>query len=1013
VDPQSALCSSASVTRRYLVTRRHDVPLPSHLARSQRVTTSAQVGLRAVCTLHFMSRGSPSQGDLQHQWIVDSGASRTMCSNCDWFSHFSHLPVPVNIALGDNSSIQGTGVGRIGVSMKAAGTWHHAVLQDILYVPELHRNLLSVSQLAHCSADVRFAKGGCQIYDQCSTLTCEGSLRGNLYIMPIRVVAPEETARVAVVQLDSFPVDGDVATPNAKVALATRNSTSKADVHTWHRRFGHLHINAVLAMVRKGMVKGMDIVGSHSPPDTCEACLKGKQTRAEINKLTESRATDVLGRVFSDICRKLPTCLHQGFEYVTTWIDDASRKVFVTGLREKSEVAEHLKSFVTRVELDMGKSLKVLQTDGGGEYIASAVQGFLKDKGIQHEVTTPDTPQHNGVAECMNCTLLDKVWSMLHDASLPEMYWHDALVYAAHLHNVTPKHALEGITPEEAWSGNKPDVSHLHVFSTQAFVHVPDKQRTKLGAKSLTCTFLSFAQNRRAYRLVHRSSRCFLESRNIVFNEGGTEKCYEHVILEPAAMESGSAAEGDPPATNVAPNSKDSSDSESEQEIEGILSPPPASAPPAGRPKRATRTPVRDDDPRYAISSYSRHKPAEHAKSAHLADVDPCTYKEAMSRPDVVEWEVACQAEMHSFEHMHVYEVAPRPKNKNVVSSKWVFCIKRGPDSAILKYKARVVTQGFTQIEGVDYDETFAPVAKLASLRAILAIAAELDLEVHQMDVKSAYLNGELKEDIYMKPPPGFDVPKGMVLKLVKALYGTKQGRRVWYENIRDTLKSMGYERTKADHAVFTRVRSSALSILALYVDNITMACKSLETINQDKERLKEHYEMTDLGELAWILGVHVTRDRHAGWIALSQEKYALEILECFGKSDVHPISTPTLANEHLIKINSPEVEVQLYQRTVGALMYLMLGTRPDLAYTVAALGQHSACPGIDHQHALDHAFRYLRATSDWKLVFQRGVSNRIVLKGFVDADWASNVNDRKSTSGFVFMLAGGAISWG
>jgi hypothetical protein len=335
------------------------------------------------------------------------------------------------------------------------------------------------------------------------------------------------------------------------------------------------------------------------------------------------------------------------------------------------------------------------------------------------------------------------------------------------------------------------------------------------------------------------------------------------------------------------------------------------------------------------------------------------------------------------------------------------------PDGAILKYKAHVVAQGFTQIEGIDYDETLAPVAKLASLRMILALAAELDLEVHQMDVKSAYLNGELKEEIYMKPPLGFDIPDGMVLKLVKALYGTKQGGRVWYENIRDTLRTMGYERTNADHAVFTRTHSGTLSILAIYVNDITMACKSLEVINQDKEKLKQYYEMTDLGEIAWILGIHVTRDRRAGWIALSQEKYALEVLERFGKSDVRPISTPMLANEHLAKIDSLEIEVQAYQRAVGALMYLMLGTRPDLAYTVAALGQHSACPGTDHQRALDRAFHYHRATSDWKLTFQRGAPNGTVLKGFVDADWASDVNDRKSTSGFVFMLAGGAVSWG
>ena len=390
----------------------------------------------------FMSQGSPSQGDLQHQWIVDSGASRTMCSNREWFSHFTHLPIPVNIALGDNSSIQGTGIGRITLSMKAAGMWHHAVLQDVLYVPELHGNLLSVAQLARCGADVRFAKGGCQIYDQHGALTCEGSLCGNLYIMPVRVVAPEESARIAVLEIESFPIEGDVATPNTEVALTARNSTSKANVQTWHRRLGHLHIDAVLAMVRKGMVKGMEIVGSHSPPDTCEACLKGKQTRAEINKSTESRAADVLGRVFSDLCGKLPTRSHHSFEYFVTWIDDASRKVFITGLREKSEVAEHLKAFVARVELETGKHLKVLRSDGGGEYIASAVQEFLKSKGIQHEITTPDTPQHNGVAKRMNRTLLDKVRSMLHDAALPESYWYDALVYAAHLHNVTPTHDI-------------------------------------------------------------------------------------------------------------------------------------------------------------------------------------------------------------------------------------------------------------------------------------------------------------------------------------------------------------------------------------------------------------------------------------------------------------------------------------------------------------------------------------------------------------------------------------------
>jgi hypothetical protein len=222
----------------------------------------------------------------------------------------------------------------------------------------------------------------------------------------------------------------------------------------------------------------------------------------------------------------------------------------------------------------------------------------------------------------------------------------------------------------------------------------------------------------------------------------------------------------------------------------------------------------------------------------------------------------------------------------------------------------------------------------------------------------------------------------------------------------------MGYTRTEADHTVFTRGSNANLSIIALYIDDITMAAKSLETINQDKATLSQHYQMTDLGDITWILGIHVSRDRSTGRITLSQEKYILEILERFGKSNIRPISTPTLANEHLIKLTSAEVDVKAYQSAVGALMYPMLGTRPDLAYTVAVLGRHTSTPGADHQRALDRAFQYLNATSKWQLTFQRGNPDGTTLHGFVDADWASDIADRKSTSGFVFMLGGGAISW-
>jgi transposase InsO family protein len=888
------------------------------------------------------------------------------------------------VILGDDYRIPAAGQGQIIVDMNTGNEIKRTVLNNVLYVPKLSGNLLSVSHFLRTGAEIRFKNEGCELIDKHGDVKCVGHMHGNLFIMDMEVVANDH---VRIAAVDTFPEEDDDA-PNYEdpdPAAMTVRTASKADNHIWHRRLAHLHNDAVTSMTEENMVTGMEVMKSDPPSTPCEPCVKGKQTRSEIAKTTETRADTVLGRIFSDVCGRM-TRSHEGYEYFVTWTDDKSRKVFVNGLKAKSDVAEHLKVFIARAENETGRRVAALRSDGGGEYLAGTVQQYLKDKGIKHEVTTPDTPQHNGVAERMNRTLLDKVRAMLIDADLPESYWYDALLYAAHIHNVTPTRALDKMTPEEAWSGQKPDVSNLRIFGAKAFVHIPESQRGKLSARSLICTFIGFARQRKAYRLVHRQRQQFIESRDVIFDEGGTTTA-ERVTF------------------------KDNDDTS--PSILQVLNAPNTQPTTDARPKRNVRAPIRDDDPRYSVSSYNRNPQANVANLAQ-ADIlpDPKTYAEAMKRPDAAMWELACEGEKRQFEAMGVYEVVPRPQGKKVVGSKWVFRQKRGPDGTIQKYKARVVAQGFTQVEGVDYDETFAPVAKLSSLRAILALAAELNWEVHQMDVKSAYLNGVLEEEIFMEPPPGFDVPDGMVLRLIKAVYGTKQGGRVWYKNVKAELEKMGYTRTEADHAVFVRFLDNVVSIIVLYVDDFTLVCRDISLILGDKEKLMEVYDMTDLGEIAWILGIHVTRDREAGRITLSQQRYIEEILERFGKSDVRPISTPALANEHFKKLTSAEVDVKSYQRALGALMYPMLGTRPDLAYAVGALGRHAATPGEEHERALDRVFRYLQATKDWCLVYQRGTPDGQILSGFVDADWANERSDRSSTSGYVYKLAGGAISW-
>jgi hypothetical protein len=551
-----------------------------------------------------------------------------------------------------------------------------------LFVPELNSNLLLVAHLTQRGADVRFTGKGCQLYTQARKLTCSGQLQGKLYIMDMQTVV-SETARIAHVK--AFPAEGDNLPVAAESALIAHSTMSKADTATWHRHLAHLSTDTVVQMVRKGMVKGMEITGNATCTTPCEPCLQGKQTHDEIHKATETCADVVLGCVFSDVCGKMGTCSHRGFEYFVTFTDDKSRKVFVAGLHKKSEVTCHLKAFIACVEVETGQCLRILCSDRGGEYMGGDLGKYLEEKGIQQELTTPDMPQHNGVAERMNRTLLDKVRAMLIDAKLPKSYWYDTLEYMALLHNVVPTRALGDITPEEAWSGNKPDISRLCVFGSRAFVHIPDVHRGKLTAKSLVCTFLGHARNRKAYRLVHCPTHRFLESRDIIFDEGGAtpQTSFERIVIEPyntetIDVEAGGVETETTKTQNVDTGGMDAgntgkaggvSETESKIEIEGILSTskPFKSLVPtlaSTHPKHTMRMPIRNDDPHYSVSSYSTRKHhAEKAKVVH-ANVtgDPCTYAQAMARPDAAEWEVVCEAEHRAFEHMGVYEVVLCPK---------------------------------------------------------------------------------------------------------------------------------------------------------------------------------------------------------------------------------------------------------------------------------------------------------------------------------------------------------------
>ena len=975
-------------------------------------------------------------------WIIDSGASAHMSCRRHFYSTYEKINPPRRVWMGNNQYIEAIGIGTIGVTLDiGGGKSAEAVFTKVLHVPELNGNLLSVPELTFGGLSTLFRSDLCVISNKNGKTVGRAKKSSGLYILDVKVHM-DERAYITTIEKSSTPNESQ----------QPRHSTmAHADMDTWHRRLGHISVDSVLKMVKDGMVNGMSIVGGKALSALCVPCQKGAQTRKPIPSKTETRSSEVLGRVFSDLCGKIDPPTREGFQYFITFTDDASRYSLIRFLKLKSDALTNFKEMVAEAETQTGKNIKILRSDGGGEYVSGDFKAYLKSKGIIHEMTNAYTPPENGVAERLNRTLVERARKMMADANLGKSTWMYAIRHAAYLRNLSPTRSLSNnLTPYEAWTGNKPSVSTLRIFGCKAYMHIPDKHRVKLDPKSLECVHLGYSLNKKAYILWDSKTKKIHESRDVNFDEGsGT--------VERVQVRTGDES-NDKYDTSVGDNDKDTprnSDSSDDNDDDGNnddlppLFPLPHLSPvrrqteeedpdvPADEnvhpdppePRRSGRriiAPERADHPRYSVSSYARdpdlrrnvplsstaEEPQGETANIATDSTDPRTYKEAMSLPDSELWKIAIANELASMSKTEAFEETERPDNRKIVGSRWVFTKKRGADGRVERYKARLVAQGFTQVEGIDYEETFAPVVKWPSIRILLALAADLDLEVDHMDVVTAFLNGVLKEEVYLEPPEGYQTSRpGMVLRLRKSLYGLKQSPRSWYEKAKTELNELGFRNCPSDSAVFIKIVDEYAIIIALYVDDLMLLTSHKPLMLEVKEELKKRFDMKDLGPINFFLGMQISRDRPRRLLDISQHRYINDILDRFGLSESRPVSTPIQPHLQLAKLDAPVTQVKDYQARIGSLMYLMLGTRPDLAFSVGALSQFSTAPGPDHVTAVTRVFKYLNKTKDIRLVYGSN-SREKGLVGYSDADWAGDANDRRSVSGYTFILNSGAVSW-
>ena len=583
-------------------------------------------------------------------------------------------------------------------------------------------------------------------------------------------------------------------------------------------------------------------------------------------------------------------------------MDDYSRYVWSRAMVNQTAVTilGFLEPFVTMAEaMHSGHRVSILRSDNGPQLVSGVFDSWLKARGIRRELTSTYTSSQNGVVERMHRTIVESGRTMLAAACLPPSFWALAMDAAVYCHNRCPTTSLTGRTPYEAWHGFKPRVAHLRIFGCLAYRHIRQPLQGKLGVKAEACIFVGYSADSTTYRLWDKQAGKVIASRDVYFVEGQlgikawgatAESALPASLLQPelASIES---EDDEPPALVPSPHAllPPPPGHLQQQQLQPVAAPAPAvhqplpnlapasaaaSAPgPAAVVQRRTlprelkalqdvNVPGRLDPAPSTVAQFALMA-INKIESAVKASVpsDPPSYKAAMSSAERALWERAMDSEMDSIDEAGTWVLVPAPPGSSVIGCKWVYRMKRGADGSIIKPKARLVAKGYLQRYGVDYEETYAPVARYPSVRAIVALAAQHDWELHQMDVKSAYLNGELEEDIYMQQPEGYVVAgkEQLVCKLSKALYGLKQAGRTWHTKIDVVLQRQQFTALDADHCVYIRQQHGCTTIIALYVDDLLIACSQAAHLTLVKQGLTAQFDMEDLGEASFLLGISIS----------------------------------------------------------------------------------------------------------------------------------------------------------
>ncbi|WVZ25460.1 hypothetical protein V8G54_004004 [Vigna mungo] len=1009
------------------------------------VTDADKAGLTGLTSdqwqklMNMLNKVDPNEkmiGTFQYtSWIIDTGASNHMTGSMKEMHEVRDIvPCPVGLPNGAYTTATKEGTVYLGGRLK---------LTNVLFVPKLSCNLISVSQLSdESNCTIQFTNKLCVLQDRTSRMLIgAGKRKDGLYYL------------YGVQKIQIHMVDG------------------MNQVDLWHKRLGHPSFKITQSIPTVSKIKVQGLVNKN-----CDVCFRAKQSREKF-PASNHKAGEIFDLIHCDLWGPYRNPSSCGAYYFMIVVDDYSRGVWIYLLADKKEVSKSLMNFFALVNRQFNKKVKVFRSDNGTEFLC--MKNYFSEQGIIFQTSCVHTPQQNGRVERKHRHILNIARALRFQGNLPIDFWGECILTAGYLINRTPSEVLNGRTPFEMLYGVPPSLQHLRVFGCLCYVHNKGRHSDKFAPKSKRCIFLGYPYGKKGWKVFDLETRESFVSRDVHFVE------HEFPLSQPCAPQQNGVrcdspytttlpncegeemphstlnhnvdhdgtlkVRGGADCTNTTPVVNDVPTMPSSNNLECITTPPvdheiqtvpllsnshDISAPAderLGRGYRLKKTSLRLRDyvtntihvlspstrlpslssssgTPYPITQYVNCHNFSLAHRVFLAalaqETEPVTFKEAMKD---LRWHKAMQDEIHALEDNQTWTLVPLLTGKKALGSKWVYKIKRKSDGTIERFKARLVILGNHQVEGIDYMETFAPVAKMVTVRIVLAVAAAKNWELHQMDVHNAFLHGDLQEEVFMKLPLGFTISQpGMVCKLRKSLYGLKQAPRCWFAKLCYALKAYGFVQSLCDYSLFVLNKRGIHLVVLVYVDDLIVAGDDHATIGRFKAYLHTCFHMKDLGPLKYFLGVEVARSSTD--IYLCQRKYALDIIQETGLLGAKPTVTPLEQNHHLALADGPVFShPDRYRCLVGRLIYLCF-TRPELTYCVHMLSQFLQQPKQDHWNAALRVVRYLKGNPDQGILLRK--DNNLILSGWCDSDWAACPLTRRSLTGWIIFLGNSPVSW-